>query len=161
MADPAPKANPQTNGLGYNPRPLRRDIGNYLSSKYTTSPIIATLISGSKDIASFQNTLQGGTGVHSGAHFTIGSDPGGDFYTSPGDPAFWLLHAMIDRIWYIWQSQDLQNRMQVIAGGTAMFGGNTLGTLNDIVNITYVAKVVPQLKDLMSTVDGLFCYVYE
>lgn len=154
-------ANPRTDGLGYNPHILRRDIGPYLSTRYTTTPIIAALITSSKDIATFQNTLQGGTGVHSGVHFTIGSDPGGDFYTSPGDPAFFLLHAMIDRIWYIWQSQDLSNRMQVLAGGTYMFGGTTLGTLTDIVNITYVAKQVPQLKDLMSTVEGPFCYVYE
>jgi tyrosinase len=27
-------------------------------------------------------------GVHAGGHFTIAGDPAGDFYTSPGDPAF-------------------------------------------------------------------------
>lgn len=66
--------------------------------------------------------MQNGNGVHSAAHFTIGSDPGGDFYTSPGDPAFYLLHAQIDRVWTIWQMQNLTGRMQVIAGGTTMFG---------------------------------------
>jgi tyrosinase len=100
-------------------------------------------------------------GVHSASHFTIGADPGGDFYTSPNDPAFWLLHGMIDRTWYIWQSQDLPNRMQVIAGGTSMFGGGANQKLTDIADITNVAPTKYQLKDLMSTVDGPFCYVYE
>lgn len=105
--------------------------------------------------------MQGGTGVHSAAHFTIGSDPGGDFYTSPGDPAFYLLHAQIDRVWTIWQTQDLANRMQVISGGTSMFGGTTMQKLTDVANITNVASKVYELKDLMSVVDGPFCYVYD
>lgn len=126
---------------------------------------MATVITGSKDIGSFQNTLQaqganGNIGIHSGSHFTIGSDPGGDFYTSPNDPAFWLLHGQIDRLWTIWQSQDLSNRMQVIAGGTAMFGGGTQ-KLTDNVDISNVNAKVYQIKDLVSVTDGPFCYVYE
>ena len=153
--------NPLTSGLGYNPRCLRRDLGPYLTTRYTTTAIIACLITGAKAIGTFQDTLQGDTGVHGSAHFTIGSDPGGDFYNSPGDPAFWLPHGMIDRVWYIWQAQDLQNRMQVIAGQDNMFGRGAVSLLTDNVNITHVAKQVYQMKDLMSTVDGPFCYVYE
>lgn len=101
-------------------------------------------------------------GVHGAAHFTIGSDPGGDFYTSPNDPAFFLLHAMIDRVWTIWQTQDLQNRMQVIAGGTSMFGGGAAQQLTDNVDIGVVgADGVWEIKDLVSVVNGPFCYVYE
>jgi tyrosinase len=87
---------------------LRRDLGPYLTTRYTTTAQIAALITSTNAIGTFQDTLQGGTGLHGSAHFTIGSDPGGDFYNSPGDPAFWLLHSMIDRVWYIWQSQDLK-----------------------------------------------------
>jgi len=128
--------------------------------------MLASLITGAKDIGSFQNTLQngnggfGGTGIHSGAHFTIGSDPGGDFYTSPNDPAFFVLHGGIDRLWTIWQGQDLNNRMQVMAGGTSMMGGG-VQKLTDIVDISNVAAKTYQMKELMSTVDGPFCYVYE
>jgi hypothetical protein len=70
---------------------------------HTDLSIVALLITSYKNIGDFQTVMQGGTGVHSAAHFTIGSDPGGDFYTSPGDPAFWLLHGQIDRVWTIWQ----------------------------------------------------------
>jgi tyrosinase len=144
---------------------LRRDLGPGLTKKYATSQIISDLITKQTTIATFQNVMQGqgadgSMGVHSAGHFTIGSDPGGDFYTSPNDPAFWLMHGMIDRTWTIWQSQDLQKRMQVMSGGTQMFGGGTQ-KLTDTVDLTPVATKVWQLKDLMSVVDGPFCYVYE
>ncbi|PQE10679.1 hypothetical protein CJF30_00010659 [Rutstroemia sp. NJR-2017a BBW] len=114
LADPAPPRNPRSDGFGDNPRCLRRDLGPYLTSNYATTSIIASLITTHNSIGPFQDAMQIGSpqGVHGAAHFTIGSDPGGDFYTSPNDPAFWLLHGMIDRVWYIWQIQDLQNRMQ-------------------------------------------------
>ncbi|RDL35494.1 Di-copper centre-containing [Venustampulla echinocandica] len=167
LADPAPPRNPRSDGFGDNSRCLRRDLGPGLTSKYATTSILASLITGRKDIGTFQNDLQsaggfgGGMGVHGAAHFTIGSDPGGDFYTSPGDPAFWLLHGGIDRLWTIWQSQDLPNRMQVIAGGTSMMGGGAAQKLTDNVDISNVAGKVYQIKDLVSVVDGPFCYVYE
>lgn len=104
------------------------------------------------------------TGVHSAGHYTIHGDPGGDFYTSPNDPAFWLHHGMIDRTWTIWQSQDLANRVQVIAGGKSMmsFGGSgPQGSLEDLIDLGVVGDKVYKIKDLVSTVDGPFCYVYE
>jgi tyrosinase len=77
-----------------------------------------------KTIAEFQDDLEGpiGTGdlgPHGGGHFTIGyvafskglpnsmlthhrGDPGGDLFTSPGDPAFYLHHAQVDRLWTAW-----------------------------------------------------------
>lgn len=161
VADPAPPKNPLSTGLGYNPRCLRRDLGPYLTTRHTTTAQITAEITNSHTIGTFQDIVQGANGTHGAAHFTIGSDPGGDFYTSPGDPAFFLLHAMVDRVWYIWQGQCLENRTQVIAGQTNMFGGGVISKLTDTINITEVAKEVYPMSDLMSTVDGPFCYVYE
>mgnify|MGYP003662578300 FL=1 len=161
MADPAPPRNPRTDGYGSNPRCLRRDIGPYLCKNQATPALIAQLINNAKSIGPFQDTMQASPGVHTAGHFTIGADPGGDFYTSPNDPAFWLHHGMIDRTWTIWQSQDLPNRMQVIAGGTSMFGGGAQQKLTDTVDLTPLVSKVYQLKELMSIVDGPFCYVYE
>jgi tyrosinase len=77
---PNVQANPQSNGLGYNPRCLRRDVSKY-SAAYTTVNYTYSLITGNSDISDFQNTMQGvqtqSVGVHSGGHFTIGGDPGG------------------------------------------------------------------------------------
>lgn len=103
LANPSPPPNPRTDGFRDNPRCLRRDLGPYLTSNYATTSIISTLITNHTNIGDFQTSMQSvyPMGVHGPAHFTIGSDPVGDFYTSPNDPAFWLLHGMIDRVWYI------------------------------------------------------------
>jgi tyrosinase len=88
-------ANPLPSGLGYNPRCIVRDISPYVSTRWTKDSDIYDLIVGYTDIGSFQNRLQGNFvtgyfGVHSGGHYTSGGDPGGDFFTSPGDPYFFL-----------------------------------------------------------------------
>lgn len=173
-ADPAPPRNPRADGYGDNPRCLRRDISNYLSSRYTRTEDIVSLITNSQNIATFQNVMQGagggfggfggaggGIGVHAGGHFTIAGDPGGDFYTSPNDPAFWLHHGMIDRTWTIWQSLDLSARTQVIAGGASMMGFGRQQSLDDLVDLGVVGEKVYRIRDLVSSVDGPFCYVYE
>jgi tyrosinase len=89
--------------------------------------------------------------------------PPPDFYTSPGDPYFYLHHAMIDRTWSIWQSQDFANRQQVIAGGTSMMGGGRAQSLEDNIDmeVLNVDGKVYKIKELVSTVGGPFCYVYE
>lgn len=51
--------------------------------------------------------------------------------------------------------------MQIISGGTQMYGGGALQKLTDVMDITNVASKTYQLKDLMSIVDGPFCYVYD
>lgn len=73
-----------------------------------------------------------GIGVHGGGHFAIsefpipwdgsrereekltnpgiGGDPGGDFYWSPLEPGFYLHHGQIDRLYFVWQNLDWENR---------------------------------------------------
>lgn len=41
-------------------------------------------------------------GPHGGMHYAISGDPGADLFTSPGDPAFWVHHGMMDRMWTFW-----------------------------------------------------------
>jgi tyrosinase len=149
--------------MGYNPRCIKRDLSNYLTQRDCTTDKIAALITSSQNIGNFQNTMQAANGVHSGGHFTIAGDPGSDFYVSPGDPAFWLHHAMIDRVWYIWQSQSLDTRLQVIAGGTSMMGMGRQQSLEDVIDqeVLNIDGKTWKIKELVSTVDGPFCYVYE
>ncbi|ETS76937.1 hypothetical protein PFICI_10811 [Pestalotiopsis fici W106-1] len=52
---------------------------------------------------------------HSSAHLAVGgtlSDQAG----SPGDPLFFLHHANLDRLWWKWQSQDLETRLVEMNG---------------------------------------------
>lgn len=94
-------------------------------------------------------------------HYTIGGDPGGDFFVSPGDPAFFLHHAQIDRVWWIWQNQDLANRQNAISGTITLFDTppSRNGTLDDLLDVGILGDPLA-IRDAMNTVDGRFCYVY-
>ncbi|KAK6081671.1 tyrosinase central domain protein [Seiridium cupressi] len=161
--NPAPPTNPRSDGYGYNPRCLRRDISNQLSSKYSRTEDIVNLIEPINSIGTFQDTLQSTNplNVHVAGHYTISGGPGGDFYVSPGDPAFWSRHSMIDRAWTIWQMQDLPNRLQVIAGGTSILGFSSRAqSLDDIVDLNVVGPKTYKIRELVSVVDGPVCYYY-
>jgi tyrosinase len=91
--------NPITNftdpnaGLGPNSRCLKRDISAWTSSQWTSDEMVTKLLN-SPDMKTFWYDMQGGQnafsnnfmGVHTAGHFTVGGDPGSDFFTSPGDP---------------------------------------------------------------------------
>lgn len=73
--------NPQSDGYGANPRCLRRDVNKY-SAAVTFANYTYALITGAKDVDTFQNNMLGmpeknDWGVHTGGHYTIGGDPGG------------------------------------------------------------------------------------
>ncbi|EMD63643.1 hypothetical protein GGP41_005712 [Bipolaris sorokiniana] len=159
--------NPQANGLGYNPRCLRRDISLQAANATTDSEVVR-LINNYTDIATFQREYQGAfaegrMGVHTGGHYTIGGDAGSDFYNSPADPAFYPHHGMIDRVWWTWQNLDLKNRERALAGSAGGIGDTTAknATLGDALSVgEYVGYPNITIRDAMSTVGGPFCYIY-
>ena len=89
-------------------------------------------------------------------------DPGGDVFVSPGDPAFYLHHGQVDRLWTLWQALDPGTRQY------ALYGTNTLlnqppsanTTLDDTINLGYAGGTTVKFRDVMSTVKGPFCYIY-
>lgn len=108
----------------------------------------------------------GSIGVHGGGHYTIGGDPGGDLFVSPGDPAFWVHHGQIDRIWTIWQALDPKNRQYAISGtGTFL---NSPPSANTTLQTPVELGWAPTggendgllMQDLMSTFAGPFRYIY-
>jgi len=103
--------------LGDNARCLKRDLNPGVAKRYTTFGNTTRLILQNQNVELFQAIMQadpryvhGELGVHGGGHFVIGGDPGGDPFISPGDPAFYLHHAQVDRVYWIWQMLDFQNR---------------------------------------------------
>ncbi|EKG19772.1 Tyrosinase [Macrophomina phaseolina MS6] len=163
---PGINPNPQSDGLGYNPRCLRRDINQHISSSWTKDNDTAWLIREHDDIGAFQRWMQGVLsskffGVHAGGHMTIGGDPGGDLFASPGDPAFYLHHSQIDRVWWIWQNLDPQRRTHTIAGTITIedIPPSRNGTLDDFIDLGVNAPPM-QLRNALSTTEGPFCYIY-
>jgi tyrosinase len=137
-----------------------------VSTRYASEKNTTDLITGYTTIEDFQTTMQGDFangeyGVHTAGHFIAAGDPGGDIFTSPGDPVFWLHHGQIDRVWWIWQNQDIKNRKDAI-GGTITLNNSPPsrdGTLDDIISLGVNAPDI-KIRDLMSTTAGPFCYVY-
>ncbi|OHF02645.1 tyrosinase central domain-containing protein [Colletotrichum orchidophilum] len=151
-----------------NPRCLRRDLNVYPLQRWASLRNTTELIRDAGDIERFQAVAQGDPryvgagqlGVHGAGHYALGGDPSSDVYLSPGDAVFYLHHAQMDRVYWIWQNLDWQNRQ-------AIFGTNT--TMNqpasDEVKLDDVVFMGPlgaelSLRDAMDTVNGPFCYVY-
>ncbi|KAK4208273.1 tyrosinase [Rhypophila decipiens] len=163
---------PTGNPLDYNPRCLKRDLTDEIIRTYVNANATLNNIIQAPDIATFQSIMQGPVidgkkliGIHGGGHFSLGGDPARDLYTSPGDPVFYFNHAAIDRVWWIWQMQDEKSR---VWESTALSGTNTYRnkppsantTLEDWIELSYAAGPPRQIKELMSTRFGPFCYVY-
>ncbi|KAK9442113.1 uncharacterized protein VB005_03168 [Metarhizium brunneum] len=149
----------KNNGLDYNPRCLVRDISPEWSKNAKPTDVV-DLIGASTNIESFDVKLEGLDGVHAAGHFGVGGIMI-DQYASPSDPAFFLHHAMIDRVWTLWQSQDFQNRTQqtartVTAKNTPPSANATLDTMMDF----GILAPKQRLGDLVSAIDGPFCYQY-
>ncbi|KAL7619804.1 hypothetical protein AAE478_010349 [Parahypoxylon ruwenzoriense] len=154
-------------GLDYNPRCLKRDISATVNSAYANATSILNLIRQNNDIADFQLVMQGvpgsgSIGVHGGGHYTIGGDPAGDVFVSPGDPVFYLHHGMIDLVWWMWQLLDFKNRRNAISGtGTFLNSPPSPDTtLDDVIDLGYAGGGPITMRELMSTTDGPFCYIY-
>jgi tyrosinase len=156
--------------LAYNPRCLKRSLTDYANSHYSNASATVSNILKPQNVWDFQMQMQGepGTGtfgIHGGGHYSLGGDPGRDGFVSPGDPAFYLHHAQIDRVWWMWQMLSPVERQY---GDIALSGTNTFlnsppsanTTFDDFVQFDYAAGPPTKIRDLMSTLAGPFCYVY-
>ena len=192
-----PILNGSANPIGPdNQRCLKRDLNAGIAKRFTSFLNTTSLILKYKNVEQFQAHLQGDDryvlnelGVHGGGHYTIGGDPGGDPFISPGDPAFYLHHAQVDRVFWIWQMLDFANRQvrchppishsishspnppligltnKIFQGvhGTSTLQNNPPSpdvTVEDLIDLSPLAPPI-KIKDLMNTVGGSpFCYIY-
>jgi tyrosinase len=156
-----------TTNFEYNPRCAKRDLTVAASSVFTyTNLYNLTLGPASTNIETFQNEFQGRfnqgfLGMHGAGHYAIGGDAG-DVFSSPNDPAFWLHHSMLDRVWWIWQSLHLDQANTV--GGTITRNntppsGRT--TADDLIETNYLNLDAVKIGDVLSTIGGKpLCYIY-
>ncbi|PYH90900.1 tyrosinase, partial [Aspergillus ellipticus CBS 707.79] len=167
----APGEQPVDNKLEYNPRCLQRDVNPTVSAMSVAFRNSTELILSYDTIDWFQGVMQADMrfkdssaprsfGVHGGGHLTVGGVLA-DIDTSPAEPMFWLHHAQIDRLWTIWQGQDIPHRRK------AMWGTHTRGdmppsanmTLDEKLDFGFISKPV-KFGDLMNPLGGPFCYYY-
>ena len=109
---PQPQPNPRSDGLGYNPRCIERAFNTTELSTFMQYQHIANAITRSRSASDFLLAVEynnGSAGAHGHPHrFTGGTMR--DVAVSPSDPIFYMHHAMLDRMWAIWQGQDLETR---------------------------------------------------
>ena len=104
------------------------------------------------DFRDFSNQLQD---VHDGIHGWTGGDMG-SIGTSAFDPVFWAHHAMIDRIWYLWQLRHGVNTIPAEYLDLALFPGLTVQQVLDVhaLGYDYATGAVAGGEDVPAGVGG-------
>ncbi|KAH9993471.1 hypothetical protein F4779DRAFT_608603 [Xylariaceae sp. FL0662B] len=165
--------NPRADGTGSNPRCLRRDV-NRNAAMGATADRAFSLINDNDNMDGFYNQLLGTPppkndpypwGIHTAGHYVAAVDPGGDPNTSPGDPIFYFHHTSLDRLWWIWQMQDPETRLNVLplSGGMNMkHRRQTDDPMDTIVDMEWLGPPIKLLEthDQLGGNGGAFCYIY-
>lgn len=162
------KANPSPDGpLGYNPRCLSRDLGNYTASTWFTPENLLniTVEDASDSIELFQNELQGRfadgfLGMHASGHMAVGGEAS-DLFSSINDPSFWFHHSMVDQVYWIWQALHL-DQAETIAGTITILNQppSRDTSKDDIIELGVNAPSVT-INDVLNTLgQSPLCYVY-
>ena len=153
-------------GFDYNPRCLNRSLNNFVSSHYTNATIVSQLMQ-TTQIAEFQMALDhwparpdGVMGVHGGGHFSIGATLQ-DLFASPQDPTFMLHHAMIDRLWAMWQGIDEWHRRDALNGTNVILNPPWAQpvTLDMVMEFGNLDKP-RQVREVMNPRANGLCYLY-
>jgi tyrosinase len=152
--------------LGYNPHCLSRDLSSFSSQQLTIESILnITVGAASQSITAFQNELQGRfedgfLGLHTAAHGVMGG-VSGDLFGSPVDPVFWLHHAMVDRVYWLWQA--LHPFQADTIGGTITLLNNPPSratSKDDVLDLGVNAQPV-KIGSVLNTLGGSpLCYIY-
>jgi len=157
-----------------------QEMGN---SSFSASVVETILQTSAGNYKGFQTVLEAPDGPHAGIHTTVGADLFGScpknapsnctpgFTWSPNDPLFFMHHAMIDKIWYDWQSLDPVNT-------GSFFGGSVQNVESLDAYQQYPNGAPPYLSpnstmpadgmfpevtigEVLNTTGGYLCYVYE
>ncbi|KAL8297909.1 hypothetical protein RB597_007093 [Gaeumannomyces tritici] len=153
--------------LGHNPRCITRDLNAVALQRWMTYENLLNITVGaaSHSVGAFQDELQGRfgdgfLGMHASGHMAIGGEAT-DLFSSINDPSFYLHHAMVDRVYWLWQALHPDKAADI--DGTTTISNNPPGpktVKSDIVNMGVLADSRP-ISDLLNTLgDSPFCYIY-
>ncbi|KAH8667387.1 Di-copper centre-containing protein [Tricladium varicosporioides] len=160
------------------------DLTKKANTSFTLEVIDAMVNGYVGDFKGFQVAMETFEGPHSAVHEILGGDLGGYcpddanaacFTNAPSptfsanEPMFWMHHAMVDRVWWLWQNANTAN-------ANAFFGGS-------VQNLTYYSEfpnggppyldmtsVLPDdgiltagttLGDIWITEGDFLCYTYD
>ncbi|KAG9125874.1 hypothetical protein FRC07_005814 [Ceratobasidium sp. 392] len=136
------------------------------------------------DFIGFQNATEKAQAFHANIHMMMGGDMAGTCPTGAGssctpgstftsnDPLFFLHHANIDRIWYLWQSKDRRNAQAFKGGSVSTYTDPAypngyepwLDVNKDYLPVSGMGNNKMSIYSMLSTTGatgGPLCYVYE
>ncbi|KZV94812.1 tyrosinase central domain protein [Exidia glandulosa HHB12029] len=155
--------------FNYVPRCFSRDLNQWIGTNFQTQENLDNVLA-AETIAEFQDRIDnvfgdGFRGLHPAGHAVLGST-GADFFSSPMDPAFYLHHSMIDKVWTEWQSKGHGDER--IYGDNALSGTLTTfntppsdnATMASVINWGTLEGPLPIVK-VMAVGRGDLCYRYE
>ncbi|KAI4276901.1 MAG: hypothetical protein L6R38_005553 [Xanthoria sp. 2 TBL-2021] len=155
--------NPNThgNGLGYNPRCIKRDISPIWAANTRPTYVQYQLQTCGDDFECFGAVTEAINGTHTGGHYTWGGDPGYDPYSAAGDPVFYLHHANVDRLWGIWQALNPGKRVNQTYGTETAFNAPPSPKVGLDTELDYgILAPKQKIGSVLSSIDGPFCYAY-
>ncbi|KAI1845478.1 hypothetical protein JX265_012423 [Neoarthrinium moseri] len=101
--------------------------------------------------------------LESTPHGAVHGSLGGDMVpqTSPNDPLFFMHHAQVDRLWWLWQQADPTARILDYSGNkfAAYTGDDTRASLDDIMTFKGLNPNIT-VQSAMSTDSSDLCYRY-
>ncbi|KAL1860703.1 hypothetical protein Daus18300_009046 [Diaporthe australafricana] len=153
-----------SNWSDYNPRCLQRDL-NDIGYQFTNQTVIDLALA-QPEIGALTEFVNSGVrgeqmGPHGGGHFAVGPLLF-DTFASPFDPAFFVHHAMMDKLWLDWQKIDFAEREFQYNGTSTVFNGNsTPPVTNDTDMFFNSIGASIKVKDVVDVQSGPYCYRYE
>ncbi|KAK7720867.1 hypothetical protein SLS63_009650 [Diaporthe eres] len=145
--------------VSYNPQCLKRDLSPSFARRYLgMNQTQLTLSQG--DFGWFDRVVEGGpsfdaSGIHGGGHYGVGGT--------------YVHHANLDRVWWSWQSYDLEKRLRDISGPIFLMdydnvqGGNVTLDFEMTVGVSAPNVTVGDVMDISNgcSGDGIICYTYD
>ncbi|KAF2014063.1 Di-copper centre-containing protein [Aaosphaeria arxii CBS 175.79] len=164
----------KNNGYDWNDRCITRDLSPWIGQLLEASRIEYDL--SCPDFECLMNRINGLEPAYryiqnlvNTARFAVGGlqlDP----LTAPNDPIFWLIQSNIDRLFSVWQGQDLEARVNQTAGkhnpwnreSEHPYHGDPV-RLDEDLTIGPIDQIwTRSTGDFSSTIDGpLLCYYYD
>ncbi|KAA8642298.1 hypothetical protein EYZ11_010376 [Aspergillus tanneri] len=170
LSDPMYLQSFPSNAFDYTPRCFARDLNSTRSRRFLNEGVVNSLLT-APDLRTFQIIMDGGSspeellsnnnvGPHSAGHQCLGPTMA-DFYGSALDPAFYLHHGMVDRIWALWQAQYRATRVSEVYGTQSLFNKADTPNVTLDTQLSWGVLGGPRrLEQLMDTHRDEYCYEY-
>ncbi|KAF9553969.1 tyrosinase [Agrocybe pediades] len=141
---------------------LVRGFNTTAATRYLTPQQVANTTK-QETFETFRIELEGGDQtpdrkIHDGGHISVGGD-GSNFYSSPGDPIFYLHHTNLDRIWWIWQNLS-PSHLYAISGPSSVTNPTAPNVTLDFTLLMGTLEETMSIRDVMDIGNTHMCYTY-